>query len=100
MDFTHTVLSGEFHGFYNGDIFCAAYHENDISVEWEQFAFILDKANQMVDFDHVEWYVGNSVKVVGLSREQTVDLDCKLLNFQFGMKIPLERQLQLVWEEN
>lgn len=99
MDFTHTTIAGELHGFYNGEVFCTAYHEEDMSVEWKQLEFILQKANMWVDFDHVEWYIGNSVKVVGLDRQQTLDLDCKLLNFQFGKKIPLERQLQLVLEE-
>lgn len=99
MDFTHTTLMGELHGFYNGEAFCAAYHDDDMSVEWRQLEYILEKASQMVDFDHIEWYLGNSVKVVGLDRNQIIDLDCKLINFQFGNKIPLERQLQLVYEE-
>ncbi len=93
MDFTHTTLMGELHGFYNGEVFCAAYHKDDMSVEWEQLEFILEKASQMVDYDHIEWYSDNSVKVVGLDRNQILDLDCKLINFQFGNKIPLERQL-------
>lgn len=96
MDYTHVVVCGELHGFYNGEIFCAAYHDNDMSVEWQQLEFILDKAQLIVDFDHIEWYVGNSVKVVGLDRNQIIDLDCKLLKRQFGNKIPLERQLRLV----
>lgn len=99
MDFTHTTLMGELHGFYDGEVFCAAYHKEDMSVEWEQLEFLLEKASKMVDFDHIEWYVGNSVKAVGLNRNQIIDLDCKLLNYQFSMKVPLERQLQLVWEE-
>lgn len=99
MDFTHTTLIGELRGFYNGEAFCAAFHDDDMPVEWKQLEFILEKANTMLDFDHVEWYVGNSVKVVGLDRNQIIDLDCKLINFQFGNKIPLERQLQLVCEE-
>jgi len=99
MDFTHVVLMGELHGFYDQEVFCAAYHTEDMSVEWEQLEFLLKKASQMVDFDHIEWYVGNTVKVVGLNRNQILDLDCKLLNFQFGNKIPLERQLQLTYEE-
>ncbi len=99
MDFTHTVLSGELHAFYNSEFFCAAYHEDDMSLEWQQLGFILGKAKNYVDFDHIEWYGGNSVKVVGLDHNQNIDLDCKLINFQFGRKIPLERQLQLEYEE-
>lgn len=99
MHFTHKVLNGELHGFYNGEIFCAAYHEDDLSVEWEQLEFLLEKASSMVDYDHIEWYGDNSVKVVGLDRNQILDLDCKLINFQFGMRLPVERQLHLIYEE-
>lgn len=99
MDFTNVVLLGELHGFYNGEVFCAAYHDDDMTVEWEQLEFLLNKASVMVDYDHIEWYIGNLVKVVGLNQHQILDLDCKLLNFQFGNKIPLERQLQLTCEE-
>lgn len=99
MQFTHTVLSGELHAFYNGDFFCTAYHVDDMSVEWQQLEFLLEKAKNYVDFDHVEWYGGNSVRVVGLDSHQSLDLDCKLINYQFGKKFPLERQLQLVSKE-
>lgn len=98
MDFTK-VYVGEVYGFYNGDVFCASYHEDDLSPEWEQLAHILIKANNMVGFDHISWQGGKDVVVYGLDRNQVIDLDCKLINFQFGDKIPLERQLQLVFKE-
>lgn len=100
MEFTNVTIAGSMLGFYNGEVFCGAYHTQDISIEWRQLAFILDRASQMTEFDHISWDHGNSVKVVGLDRNQILDLDCKLINFQFGNKIPLERQLQLVCEED
>lgn len=99
MDFTNVAIAGSLYGFYNGEVFCEAYHIQDMSIEWTQLAFILDHASKMGYFDHVNWVDGNSVKVFGLDRNQIIDLDCKLINFQFGNKIPLERQLQLVCEE-
>lgn len=100
MDYTHVLPCGPLHGFYNGDVFCTAYHDDDLSVEWKQLEFILDKANLMVDFHHAEWYGGKEVIVHGLDHNQILALDCKLLNFQFGNKFPLERQLQLVCKED
>lgn len=76
-----------------------AFFEQDLSMEWQQLAFLLHCLSKNVDFDCLEWYFGQSVKVFGLDRKQLLDLDCKLLNFQFGKRIPLERQLQIVTEE-
>lgn len=90
------VLDGEntFY-FYNGDEFCNAYHERDIPVEWQQLAFILENACKLEDFEYAEWEGGTVVELAGLSQAEVINLDCKLINQQFGSKIPVERQLQV-----
>ena len=96
---THAYEWNEFDGFYDGETLVGAFHRHDITTEWRQIKFLLKAVKKHVDFSHLEWYDDNRVRVVGFDKHQTIDLDCKLLNYQFGIRMPLDRQLQLTCEE-
>lgn len=96
---TRTLEWDEFFGFFDDKVLVAAFHRHDLSTEWRQIKFLIKTIGKHVDFSHLEWYDDNRVRVVGFDKHQTIDLDCKLLNYQFGMRMPLDRQLQLTCEE-
>ena len=85
---------------YYEDIFCAAYHLNDIQIEWQQIAFLLDKSTHLDGFEYLEWDGAKEVKIVGLNHDQIVDIDCKLCHYQFSNKVKLERQLEVVKDDS
>ncbi|AOQ27270.1 hypothetical protein NWUPM3A1_124 [Escherichia phage vB_EcoM_3A1_SA_NWU] len=86
--------------FYYEDIFCAAYHLNDIQIEWQQIAFLLDKSTHLDGFEYLEWDGAKEVKIVGLNHDQIVDMQCKLCHYQFSNKVKLERQLEVVKDDS
>lgn len=105
MRFTKGIASGFeddviIHAFYDGDVFCSSYHAHDISVEWEQLAFLLSKCSSYENFEYIDWSCGKQVKIIGLSHDQVVDIDCKLCQHQFSKRIKFERQLEVVKDDN
>lgn len=86
--------------FYYHDVFCAAYHIDDMQVEWKQVDFILSKSSCLSDFEYLEWDGAKEVKIVGLNHDQIVDIDCKLCHYQFSNKVKLERQLEVVKDDS
>lgn len=86
--------------FYYEDIFCAAYHSNDIQIEWQQIGFVLNKSNHLAGFEYLEWDGARQITIVGLNHDQLVDIDCKLCHYQFSNKVKLERQLEVVKDDS
>lgn len=101
MRFTKWIVSGFeddaiIHAFYDGDVFCSSYHAHDLSIEWEQFAFLLSKCAKMDNFEYLDWSGAKEVVVVGLNHDECVDIQCKLCNYQFTQKVNINRQLEVI----
>ena len=99
MHFTNlgvlTFENGEvIYHFYDNEVMAACFHEADLTFEWQQLAFILQRVKRSSYYEAISWEPGSKELVVhGADRHDLINLDCQLLNFQFGSKIPLERQL-------
>lgn len=90
---SETIDGGIMYAFYDDKTFCSAFYEEDLSTEWQQIIFLLDILKRRDNFEGIEWTAGSKVIVAGLSKHELLDLDCKLCNYQFSKRLPIERQL-------
>lgn len=64
-----------------------------------QYNFITSKAGLMPGYQGAIIRADNFVELKGLDRDQCLDIDCKLLNFQFSNRLDTRSHLKIYIEE-